>query len=253
MFELLLCSMLTVLPDYLYRRYVQGKRLGREINLYTVWFELRWGIIACLVLTVSLITLIFYYHPATQERHRDLPHRHHPARGQRPGGRGLRRRQREGRGRPAAVPARRRRAARRRWRRRGGASPRSRPRRWWRETELATADGQIAEARSALAQAQDELDVRTELRRRNPDTVATARDRAAAGGGRRPAGLARRGARQQGDAADPHRLGAAGAEGERRGRAGAGAGRARQDRWSGPAWPARSSSSRCGPATSSTR
>ena len=58
--------MLTVLPDYLYRRYAQGKRLGREINLYTVWFELRWGITACLVLTVSLITLIFYYHPATR-------------------------------------------------------------------------------------------------------------------------------------------------------------------------------------------
>ena len=66
MFELMLCSMLTVLPDYLYRRYVQGKRLGKEINLYTVWFELRWGITACLVLTVSLITLIFYYHPATK-------------------------------------------------------------------------------------------------------------------------------------------------------------------------------------------
>jgi multidrug resistance efflux pump len=30
-----------------------------------VWFELRWGITACLVLTVSLITLIFYNHPAT--------------------------------------------------------------------------------------------------------------------------------------------------------------------------------------------
>ena len=40
------------------------------------------------------------------------------------------------------------------------------------ESELATADGQIAEARSSLAQAQEELDVRTELRRRNPDTVA---------------------------------------------------------------------------------
>ena len=40
------------------------------------------------------------------------------------------------------------------------------------QSELATADGQIAEARSALAQAQEELDVRTELRRRNADTVA---------------------------------------------------------------------------------
>jgi multidrug resistance efflux pump len=66
MLELLLCSMVTVLPDYLYRRFVQGKRLGREINLYSVWFELRWGITLCLVLTILLITLIFYFHPSTK-------------------------------------------------------------------------------------------------------------------------------------------------------------------------------------------
>lgn len=66
MFELILCSLLTVFPDYLFRRYVQGKRIGREINLYSMWYELRWGITACLVLTVSLITLIFYYHPSTK-------------------------------------------------------------------------------------------------------------------------------------------------------------------------------------------
>ena len=66
MFELLLCSMLTILPDYLIRRYVQGKRIGREITLYSVWYELRWGITACLLLTVSLITMIFYFHPSTK-------------------------------------------------------------------------------------------------------------------------------------------------------------------------------------------
>ena len=66
MFELLLCSMFTILPDYLFRRYVQNKRLGREITLFSVWFELRWGITACLLLTVSLITLIFYFHPSTK-------------------------------------------------------------------------------------------------------------------------------------------------------------------------------------------
>jgi multidrug resistance efflux pump len=65
MLELLLCSMLTILPDYLYRRFVQGKRLGKEITFYSVWFELRWGIVSCLMLTVSLITLIFYFHPST--------------------------------------------------------------------------------------------------------------------------------------------------------------------------------------------
>ncbi|MFN3351626.1 HlyD family secretion protein [Pseudorhodoplanes sp.] len=65
MLELLLCSMLTILPDYLYRRYGQGKRLGKEITLYSVWFELRWGIVTCLLLTVALITTVFYFHPST--------------------------------------------------------------------------------------------------------------------------------------------------------------------------------------------
>ena len=65
MLELLLCSLLTIVPDYLYRRYAQGKRLGREITFYSVWFELRWGITACLMLTVALITVIFYFHPST--------------------------------------------------------------------------------------------------------------------------------------------------------------------------------------------
>jgi multidrug resistance efflux pump len=65
MLELMFCSLLTVVPDYLFRRYVQGKRFGHEITLYSVWFELRWGITACLILTISLITVIFYNHPAT--------------------------------------------------------------------------------------------------------------------------------------------------------------------------------------------
>src|SRR5215472_13644435 len=66
MLELLLCSMLTIFPDYLYRRYGQGKRIGKEITLYSVWFELRWGITSCLILTVLLITTIFYNHPSTK-------------------------------------------------------------------------------------------------------------------------------------------------------------------------------------------
>jgi multidrug resistance efflux pump len=65
MLELLLCSVFTILPDYLYRRYVQGKRFGKEITFYSVWFELRWGITACVVLTVCLITTVFYNHPST--------------------------------------------------------------------------------------------------------------------------------------------------------------------------------------------
>lgn len=65
MLELLLCSLVTIVPDYLYRRYAQGKRLGKEITFYSVWFELRWGITSCVILTVSLITVIFYNHPST--------------------------------------------------------------------------------------------------------------------------------------------------------------------------------------------
>jgi multidrug resistance efflux pump len=66
MLELLLCSVFTILPDYLYRRYVQGKRFGKEITFYSVWFELRWGITACVILTVCLITTVFYNHPSTK-------------------------------------------------------------------------------------------------------------------------------------------------------------------------------------------
>jgi multidrug resistance efflux pump len=43
-----------------------GKRLGKEINFYSVWYELRWGITSCLILTVGLITVIFYNHPSTR-------------------------------------------------------------------------------------------------------------------------------------------------------------------------------------------
>jgi multidrug resistance efflux pump len=66
MLELLLCSVFTILPDYLYRRYIQGKRFGKEITFYSVWFELRWGITACVILTVGLITTVFYNHPSTK-------------------------------------------------------------------------------------------------------------------------------------------------------------------------------------------
>jgi multidrug resistance efflux pump len=65
MLELMLCALVTLLPDYLFRRFVQGKRLGRDITLFSVWFELRWGIVTCLLLTVGLITAVFYFHPAT--------------------------------------------------------------------------------------------------------------------------------------------------------------------------------------------
>ena len=65
MLEILLCSLLTILPDFLYRRFVQNKRIGKEITIFSVWFELRWGITGCIVLAVCLITVIFYNHPST--------------------------------------------------------------------------------------------------------------------------------------------------------------------------------------------
>jgi multidrug resistance efflux pump len=61
MLEVALCSLVTILPDFLFRRYWQR----RQMTMYSVWFELRWGITACLMLTVLLITIIFYYHPST--------------------------------------------------------------------------------------------------------------------------------------------------------------------------------------------
>ncbi|MEL6338132.1 MAG: biotin/lipoyl-binding protein, partial [Pseudomonadota bacterium] len=42
-----------------------GKALGVDITFFSIWYELRWGITACAVLTISLITTIFYYHPST--------------------------------------------------------------------------------------------------------------------------------------------------------------------------------------------
>ena len=65
MLEFLVCSSLTILPDFLFRRFAQGKRIGREITLFSLWYELRLGITACVLLTLTLITVIFYFHPAT--------------------------------------------------------------------------------------------------------------------------------------------------------------------------------------------
>lgn len=65
MLEVFLCSLITILPDYLFRKYRQGMTWGKEITFFTMWYELRWGISACIILSISLVTLIFYYHPST--------------------------------------------------------------------------------------------------------------------------------------------------------------------------------------------
>ena len=49
MLEVILCSLITILPDYLFRRYVQGRRLGKEITFFSVWYQLRYGITGCFI------------------------------------------------------------------------------------------------------------------------------------------------------------------------------------------------------------
>jgi multidrug resistance efflux pump len=173
MLELLLCSLLTILPDYLYRRYGQGKRLGKEITLYSVWFELRWGIILCLMLTIGLITTVFYNHPATTNAtayFRTIPILP------------------ETNGRVAEVhvdgvsgevkqgaPIFRLDSAKQ-------EAAAETARRKIAEvdaelvaakTDVAAAEGKIVEARSAYQQAVDELETKQEIYRRNPGAVAT--------------------------------------------------------------------------------
>jgi multidrug resistance efflux pump len=170
MLELTLCSMLTILPDYLYRRLVQGKRLGKEITFFSVWFELRYGIVSCLMLTVSLITLIFYFHPSTSTA--TLFFRTVPILP-------------ETNGRVAEVlhdysapvakdavifrlDSSKQEAALETARRKIAEVDASLVA---AKADVLKTEGQAQEARSAVQQAQDELDVKSELQRRNPGIV----------------------------------------------------------------------------------
>lgn len=65
MLETLICALFTLLPDYLFRRYVQGKRIGHEITFFSMWYELRWGLVTCFMAATMVITLLFYFHPST--------------------------------------------------------------------------------------------------------------------------------------------------------------------------------------------
>lgn len=171
MIELLLCSVVTILPDYLYRRYAQGKRLGREITLYSVWFELRYGITACIALTVALLTMILYFHPSTTAAvslYRTIPIL--------PEGSGrveevlvnMNDRVKAGQpifkldsaGQQATVETARRRLAE------IDAEIEL------AKTQLVVSDAQIGEAQSAYQQALDELTTKTELQKRNAGTVS---------------------------------------------------------------------------------
>ena len=171
MLELFLCSLLTILPDYLYRRYRQGRRIGHEITLFSVWFELRWGIISCLMLTVALITVIFYFHPSTTNvtyLFRTVPIS--PETVGRVAEVYVQISDRVEQGKPiyrldssrqqAAVETARRRIAETDAAMVGA------------QADLLAADAQLEQARSAHKQALDELQTKEELNRRNQDIVA---------------------------------------------------------------------------------
>lgn len=57
MMPFLISALVTILPDYIYRRYGQGKRPGKEITLHNFWYELRWGLIAWIVLALLILLL----------------------------------------------------------------------------------------------------------------------------------------------------------------------------------------------------
>jgi multidrug resistance efflux pump len=170
MLELLLCSLLTVFPDYLYRRYAQGKRLGKEITLFSVWYELRWGITACVMLTVALITVIFYFHPSTTSAtlyYRTVPivpetigrvaqvHADFSA----PVKQGDVLFKLDSAKQEAALETARRKIAEI-----DAAMVAA-------QADVLKADAQIQEAKSSLQQASDELDVKRDLQKRNPGIV----------------------------------------------------------------------------------
>lgn len=171
MLELLVCALFTIVPDYLYRRYGQGRRLGKEITLYSVWFELRWGIVTCVMLTVGLITVIFYNHPSTtsatvffrsvpiiSETNGRVAQVHVPTSGKVAQGAPIF--TLDSTGQQAAVETARRKLAE------VDAAL------LVAKADILTYDGKIQEAKSVLQQALDELQTKRELRRRNDDIVA---------------------------------------------------------------------------------
>ncbi|MBB4256549.1 MULTISPECIES: HlyD family secretion protein [unclassified Bradyrhizobium] len=170
MFELMFCSLLTILPDYLYRRYAQGKRFGREITFFSVWYELRWGITGCLMLTVSLITMIFYFHPSTSSA--TLYFRTVPIL---PEGSGRVAEVKVGFSEPVkkgdvlfTLDASKQQAALETARRKVAEVDAAMQ---TAQADVVKAEAQIGEAKANYQQAKDELEVKTELQRRNPGIV----------------------------------------------------------------------------------
>jgi multidrug resistance efflux pump len=170
MLELIICSLLTILPDYLFRRHVQGKRFGKEITFFSVWYELRWGITGCLMLTISLITMIFYFHPSTTSA--ALYFRTVPIL---PEGSGRVAEVKVGFSAPVkqgdvlfTLDSSKQQAALETARRKIAEVDASMT---TSAADVARAEAQIQEAKANYQQAKDELDVKTELQRRNPGIV----------------------------------------------------------------------------------
>ena len=171
MIELLLCSVVTVFPDFLYRRFVQGKRLGRDITLYSVWFELRYGITACLVLTVCLLTMILYFHPSTSNAvslYRTIPIV--PEESGRVEEIFVSLRDKVKAGQPIFRLDGSQQEAALETARRGLAEIDAEVE--MAKTQLVVSDAQIQEAQSAYQQAVDELETKTELQKRNSPSVS---------------------------------------------------------------------------------
>ena len=170
MLELLVCSLFTVLPDYLYRRYGQGKRIGKEITIFSMWFELRWGITGCVMLTVALITVIFYNHPTSRDvssLFRTVPIL--PEAGGRVADIHVAVSDEVAAGAPLiTLDDSSQRAALETATRRIAEIEASM---LMAAADLAAAEAQIAEAKGSLGEAQDELDTKLELQARNPDVV----------------------------------------------------------------------------------
>jgi multidrug resistance efflux pump len=163
--------MLTLLPDYLFRRYVQGRRIGHEITIFSVWYELRYGITTCLILTVLLITVVLYNHPSstnvnslfrTVSIYPEI------------GGRvsevyiGYNDKVKKG-DRLFKMDSTRQEAALERARARIAEVDASAI---TAKADILTSEGKLDEAKGALGQAQDELRTKTTLQQRNADIVA---------------------------------------------------------------------------------
>ncbi len=171
MLEIILCSLFTIVPDYLYRHYAQGKRIGKEITLYSVWFELRWGITACLMLTVLLITIIFYYHPSTTSVtafFRTLPIV--PEANGRVSEIYVKMSDRIEKGTPILKLDSAKQEAELEVTKRRIVEIDAKI--TMAQADIAAAEGQIQQAKGAYQQALDELNTKEELRRRNSDIVA---------------------------------------------------------------------------------